>query len=72
MNPKKDKLKKIANYSGLGIQVMVMIGGGAWLGSWLDERAGNVKSWYTMGFVIGFTALSIWYAVRKLNELNES
>lgn len=43
-NPKRNRLKpsnSFLQYSGLGMQMAVVIGGMAWLGNYLDEKAGR-------------------------------
>lgn len=42
VNPKKNKLKppnRFLQYSGLGMQMAIVIGGMTWLGNYLDEKA---------------------------------
>ena len=58
-------------YSSLGIQVAVIVGGFAYLGKWLDEKYPMEKRWFTLALVLFGVAVSIYYVIRQLNEMNE-
>jgi hypothetical protein len=68
--PKKSRIQQIARYSGLGFQTVGIIGGGAWLGSLLDDKYEVEKNWFTLAFVIVFIVISMAYTVRTLNKFN--
>lgn len=65
------KLKKVVHYSGLGVQTMVLIGGGAYLGSHLDSKYQFEKPWFTLALVVTCTAIAIWFAIKTLNRINK-
>jgi F0F1-type ATP synthase assembly protein I len=69
--PPKSRIQLVAQYSSLGIQTVGIIGGGAWLGSLLDAKYHTEKSWFTLGFVLVFIAISMLYTIKKLNKLND-
>ena len=71
--PKKyhKTVKKIYNLSTLGIQIAVFIFAGSWVGKWLDERYHTEKAWFTLGLVLLTTALAMYYAIIRLNQLNK-
>ncbi len=51
-----DILRKFAKYSSMPFEFFVMIGGGAWLGSWLDKKFGT-NPWLTFILaIVGFGA----------------
>ena len=62
--------RAILAYSSLGIQVAVIVGGFAYLGKWLDEKYPMDKKWFTLGLVLFGVAVSIYYVIRQLNEIN--
>lgn len=68
--PEKNRIQIIARYSGLGFQTVGIIGGGAWLGSLLDEKYNTEKSWFTLGFVLVFIVISMAYTIKTLNRFN--
>ena len=68
--PGSDNIRPVLEYSSLGIQIAVIVGGFAYLGQWLDEKYPSNKKWFTLGFVLFGVAASIYYAIRQLNEIN--
>ncbi|MGB0175812.1 MAG: AtpZ/AtpI family protein [Owenweeksia sp.] len=67
----KRQLNTYARYSSLGIQLAVIVGGGAWLGSWLDEKYPSNRKWFTLGCVLVSLVFAIVYVVRQLNSMNK-
>lgn len=67
----KDKGPSIFTYSGIGLQIVLMIGGAAWIGKWLDEKYQVERNWFTLGFVLFGVALAMIYAIRTLNKINK-
>ena len=70
--PKSENAKAVLAYSSLGIQVAAIVGGFAYLGKWLDHKYPMDKRWFTLGFVLLGVALSIYYVIRQLNDINNS
>ena len=67
----KKQLNNYARYSSLGIQLAVIVGGGAWLGHWLDEKYPSNRKWFTLGCVLVSLVLAMVYVVRQLNSMNK-
>lgn len=55
---------KFARFSGLGIQMGVIIGGFTWLGVYLDERQATKTPWWTIGLSL-FGVISALYLMIK-------
>ena len=68
--PEKSRLQQIAEYSSLGMQTVIIIGGGAYLGSLLDKKYNVEKNWFALAFVLVAIVFSMMYTVKKLNKLN--
>ncbi len=64
-------VKRVYNLSTLGIQIAAFIFAGAWVGGWLDEKYQTEKSWFTLGLVLFSTAVAMYYAIVRLNQLNK-
>jgi len=45
-------LNDYLRYSGLGIQLIVLLLAGMWLGDWVDGKAANSKPWFTILFTL--------------------
>ncbi|HAD96545.1 MAG TPA: hypothetical protein DCG19_04010 [Cryomorphaceae bacterium] len=67
----KRQLNTYARYSSLGIQMAVIVGGGAWLGNWLDEKYPSNRKWFTLACVLVSVTLAIIYVIRQLNSMNK-
>lgn len=61
-----EKTTSFLQYSGLGLQMLVTIGAGVWLGSWLDERQGNHTPVWTLVLALVSIAGSIYLLIRGL------
>ncbi|MCH9823030.1 MAG: AtpZ/AtpI family protein [Bacteroidetes bacterium] len=72
-NQKEEEKKNpsIINYSGLGLQTVLIIGLGAYGGSLLDAKYQLDKSWFTLLFVLVSVTISIAYTIRTLNKWNK-
>jgi cobyric acid synthase len=62
------KKPTIVNYSSLGLQIVVVIGGMAYLGQVLDDHYQLNKNWITLGLVLFGTAASMWYTIYTLKK----
>ncbi|MGH7532215.1 MAG: AtpZ/AtpI family protein [Gemmatimonadales bacterium] len=65
--PGRDRAPDALRYTGLGIQLAVMIGALAWLGQWLDGRFGTGGILTVALVVLGFTGMM----ASLLKELRE-
>lgn len=45
-------LNDYLRYSSLGIQLIVLLLAGMWLGDWIDEKVGTDKPWFTILFTL--------------------
>ncbi len=61
-----DKTTSFLQYSGLGLQMLITIGAGVWLGSWLDERQGNHTPIWTLVLALVSITGSIYLLIRGL------
>jgi predicted MFS family arabinose efflux permease len=70
--PSRQTARAILAYSSLGIQITVLVGGFAYLGKWLDDQYPMDKKWFTLGLVLFGVAVSIYYVIRQLAEMEKS
>ena len=57
----------IMKYSGLAFQMLGIIGGSAWLGTWLDGRLGT-QPWLTIGLLLLGVFLAVFQVIRSLTK----
>lgn len=60
------KTTSFLQYSGLGLQMLVTIGAGVWLGTWLDNQQGNRTPIWTLVLALASIAASIYLLIRGL------
>ncbi len=65
----KEFVHAYARYSGIAFQMIVLIGGGGWLGYWLDGKYGTLPLWSVLCSVAGI-ALSLLTLYKSLQEMN--
>jgi hypothetical protein len=73
--PKKgNPLNSYAKYSGIAIQMFVIIGLGAYLGVRLDAHNGDVNNLWTIICSLGATILAMVFVIRRLiaNSKNDN
>ncbi len=63
-------LKYYAKFSGLAIQMGVIIFIGAYAGKWLDVKYPADKKWFTILFTLVSVAVSLVYVLKQVNKLN--
>ncbi|MGB0403834.1 MAG: AtpZ/AtpI family protein [Salibacteraceae bacterium] len=68
---KGNTASSIVRFSGLGMQIALIIGGGTYLGKMFDEHYQVERNWFTLGFVLVSVVLAMVYAVKVLNRLNK-
>jgi F0F1-type ATP synthase assembly protein I len=59
----------ILRYSGMAVQMGVTIGGGVWLGKWLDQRMATSKPWFTLALALFAVLIAMYNVIRDLNRL---
>ena len=66
----KKPLKRVAQLSGIGLQLTVTIFLAAYLGDYLDERYPiSEKRLYTLIFTLLGTGIAIYNVIRQLNKV---
>ncbi len=63
---KKSPLNDYSRYTSLVFQMIVLVGGGAWLGQFLDERMGNELPWITLVLALLGIIVSIYILLISL------
>lgn len=66
--PGSDRLRAIAKYSGLAFQMLAIIGGATWLGTWLDRYFHSHNPWFTIGLMLLGVLLALWQVIRSLTR----
>ena len=62
-----NRLQAVMKYSGLAFQMLAIIGGSAWLGTWLDGRM-NTSPWLTIGLLLLGVFLAVFQVIRNLTK----
>ena len=68
--PKK-KGNPYVQFSAMGFQMAVVIGGLAWLGNYLDTNASNEKPIWTIVLSLSGIAISLYLVIKQANRLNK-
>lgn len=66
--PGSNRLQAIAKYSGLAFQMLAIIGGSTWLGTWLDARFESKNPWFTIGLMLLGVFVALWQVIRSLTK----
>jgi F0F1-type ATP synthase assembly protein I len=59
-------------YSGMAIQLFVLLGVGAWLGQYLDKKLNTPDPYFTILFILLFTAGFFYKLVKDLGRKDEA
>ena len=62
---------KFIKFSSLGVQMIVLIGGGAWGGQLLDDKMQNEKPIFTIVFSLLGIFASLYFVIREANKLSK-
>ena len=62
-----NRLQAVMKYSGLAFQMLAIIGGSAWLGTWLDGRL-NTGPWLTIVLLLLGVFLAVFQVIRSLTK----
>ncbi len=66
-NPQKEpEINPYLKYSSMGIQMAVIIGGGVWLGDWLDEKNQTTTPYYTIGISLFAIFAALYISLREI------
>lgn len=64
--PDPDKARReYLKWAGAGMQMVITIGGFAWLGWYLDKRQGLQTPWWTLGLSLFGCILSLYSLIRS-------
>ena len=62
-----NRRQAIMKYSGLAFQMLGIIGGSAWLGTWLDGRF-HTQPWLTIGLLLLGVFVAVFQVIRSLTR----
>ena len=63
-----NRLRAFAKYSGLAFQMLAIIGGSTWLGTWLDARYQSRNPWFTIGLMLLGVLVALLQVIRSLTK----
>ena len=58
-------------YSGMALQLFVLLAVGAWLGQMLDAKLNTPDPYFTIAFILLFTTAFFYKLVKDLNRKDE-
>lgn len=67
----KNPINSYARYSGIAIQMIVIIGLGSWGGMKLDEAYPNDYYAYTLIFSLGSVALAMYMVIKQVANISK-
>lgn len=68
---KKSPHSKYAKFSGLGIQMGIIIGGFSWLGVYLDDKYQTKTPWWTVGLSLFGVATGLYIMIKEVIKMNK-
>ena len=63
-----DQASNVAKYSGIAFTMLAIIGGSAWLGTWLDGHYHNKTPYYTVALMLLGLFASLYHVIRSLTK----
>ena len=63
-----DQASNVAKYSGIAFTMLAIIGGSAWLGTWLDGHYHNKTPYYTVGLMVLGLFVALYQVIRSLSK----
>lgn len=60
----------LARFSGLGIQMGIIIGGFAWLGTFLDKKYHTNTPWWTVGLSLFGVGAAMYLMIKEVIKSN--
>lgn len=71
-NPNSDKnfKKQLARFAGIGFQMGAIIGGGTWLGHWLDGESADFPL-YTLLFSLLSVFIALYLVIKEVLNQNK-
>lgn len=70
MSKDENGYSKYAKYSGLGIQMGIIIGGLTWLGTFLDEKYSSKPLWTVVLSLIS-VVIALYLVIREVIQMNK-
>jgi F0F1-type ATP synthase assembly protein I len=70
MTNKQDGFSKYAKYSGLGIQMGIVIAGTTWLGTYLDEKYSTKPLWTVLLSLAG-VAIALYIVIKEVIKMSK-
>jgi F0F1-type ATP synthase assembly protein I len=67
----KERTNKYLKFSSLGIQMGIIIGGFAYLGSYLDERHKNKTPWWTLGLTLFGVGAGLYLMIKEVIKMSK-
>ncbi|MCX2681183.1 AtpZ/AtpI family protein [Galbibacter sp. EGI 63066] len=69
--PTRNQLNSWIKFSNIGFQMAIIIGGGTYLGVWLDEKYPNNYSTYTIICSLVSVFIALYVVIRQVKNLNK-
>ena len=63
-----DRLRAFARYSGIGVQMLAIIGLSTWLGLWLDQHYHTQNPWFTIVLMLLGLGAALYNVIRSLTR----
>lgn len=67
----KNQTAKYLRFSGVGIQMGIIIGGFAWLGSYLDDKYQNKTPWWTLGLSLFGVFSGLYIMIKEVIKIGK-
>lgn len=68
----KKSVNQYIRFSGMAVQMGVVIGAGTYLGVWLDERFPNEFSGFTVACSLLAVGVSMFLVIKQVQQLNKN
>ena len=62
------RMRSVAKYSGIAVQMFATIGLSAWAGIWLDGHFHTKTPWYTISLMLAGVFLALYQVIRGLTK----
>lgn len=62
------RMRAVAKYSGVAIQMLATIGLSAWAGIWLDRHFQTKTPWWTIGLMLAGVLIALYQVIRGLTK----
>ncbi|SDY41880.1 Putative F0F1-ATPase subunit Ca2+/Mg2+ transporter [Hymenobacter psychrophilus] len=67
-NNNPDRLRAVARYSGIGVQMAATIGLSTWAGYWLDKHFQTETPWFTLGLMLLGLFAALYNVIRAVSN----